>query len=81
MWIQSANSHTGQQPELRKQAGQMAAIDPTSLKFLSLRFEGRPQMADVDAALEQQILHVPQRKREPRIHQHDQADDIRRGLK
>ena len=35
-------------------------------------------MANVDAALEQQALHVSQRQRESNIHHHDQADDLRR---
>lgn len=34
IWIRSANSHAGQQPELRKLAGQMAASDqPLILKI------------------------------------------------
>ena len=38
-------------------------------------------MANVDAALEQQVLDVPQAERGPRIHHHGQANDLRRGVK
>jgi hypothetical protein len=33
-------------------------------------------VADVDAALEQQVLDVPQRQRETHVHHHDQADHL-----
>ena len=33
-------------------------------------------VTDVDAALEQQILDVPQRQREADIHHHHEADDL-----
>ena len=33
-------------------------------------------MADVDAALVQQILDIPEREREPNIHHYRQADDL-----
>jgi len=34
-------------------------------------------MADVDAALGQQVFHVPQREREADVHQHHQPDHLR----
>ena len=37
-------------------------------------------MADVDLALEQQVLHVPQGEREAHVHQHDEADHLGRGV-
>jgi YD repeat-containing protein len=37
-------------------------------------------MANVDAALEQQVFHIPKRQREPNVHQHCQADHLRRGV-
>ena len=37
-------------------------------------------MADVDATLEQQILDVPERKREADVHQHYQADHLGGGI-
>ena len=37
-------------------------------------------MADFNATFIQQNLHIPQRKREPQIHHHRQADDFRRRL-
>lgn len=37
-------------------------------------------MAEVDAALEQQILNISQRQRKPHIHHHDQADDLGRRV-
>jgi hypothetical protein len=37
-------------------------------------------MADLDAALVQQILDVPQREREPDVHHNRQADDFGRRL-
>jgi hypothetical protein len=33
-------------------------------------------VANIDAALEQQILHVPQRRREPNVHHHHKADHL-----
>ena len=33
-------------------------------------------MAEVDAALEQEVFDIPQRQREPHVHHHDQADDL-----
>jgi hypothetical protein len=33
-------------------------------------------MAEVDAALEQQVLDFPQAEREPHIHHCDQTDDF-----
>jgi hypothetical protein len=33
-------------------------------------------MANVDAALEQQALHIPQRQREADVHHHYQADHL-----
>jgi len=33
-------------------------------------------VADIDAALEQQILDVPQAEREPHVHHHHQADHL-----
>ena len=38
-------------------------------------------VTDVDAALVQQILDVPQRKRKPDIHHHGKADDLGAGTK
>jgi len=38
-------------------------------------------MADVDAALEQQILDVPQRERETHVHHHHEADYLWRRVK
>jgi hypothetical protein len=37
-------------------------------------------MADLDAALMQQVLDVPQREREPDVHHDRQADDLGRRL-
>jgi hypothetical protein len=37
-------------------------------------------VTDVDAALEQQILDVPQREREPHIHHHRGPDHLGRGV-
>jgi hypothetical protein len=37
--------------------------------------------ADVDAALEQQLLDVPKRQRIPNVHHDDQPDHLRRGVK
>ena len=37
-------------------------------------------MADVDAALVEQILHVPKRQWEPDVYHYRQADDLRRSL-
>jgi hypothetical protein len=33
-------------------------------------------MADVDAALEQQVLYVPQGEREPHVHHHHEPDHL-----
>ena len=37
-------------------------------------------VANLDAALMQQVLNVPKRQREPHIHHHGQTDDLGRGL-
>jgi hypothetical protein len=37
-------------------------------------------MADVDAALVEQVFDVSKRQPEPDIHHHRQADDLRRGF-
>ena len=37
-------------------------------------------MSNVDAALVQQVLDVPQRQRIPDVHHHREVDDFRRGL-
>ena len=37
-------------------------------------------MADVDPALEQQVLDVPQRQLEPHLHHDHQADHLGRGV-
>ena len=37
-------------------------------------------MADIDAALVQQIFYVPKGQREPDIHHYRQADDLRAGF-
>jgi hypothetical protein len=37
-------------------------------------------MRDVDAALVQQILDIPQRQRVSNVHHHHQADDLGAGL-
>jgi hypothetical protein len=37
-------------------------------------------VADVDAALEQQVLHVAQRQGVPNVHQDDQPDDLGGGI-
>ena len=37
-------------------------------------------MADLDAALRQQVFDVAQRKRAPNVHHNRQADDLRTGL-
>jgi hypothetical protein len=42
--------------------------------------EANSFVADVDAALVEQILHVAERKREPNVHRHRQADDLRASL-
>jgi hypothetical protein len=34
-------------------------------------------MADVDAALSEQILHIPQRQWKLDVHHHDEADDLK----
>ena len=52
IWIRSANSHTGQQPRLHQQAGQMAASDRSALlDFHHLLSAGRPQKSKCTAAL------------------------------
>lgn len=38
IWIRSANSHTGQRRELRKQAGQMAASDHVQILEIAACF-------------------------------------------
>ena len=35
-------------------------------------------VAEVDPTFEQQVFNIPQRQREPYVHHHDQADDLRR---
>ncbi|CUH36847.1 hypothetical protein JSE7799_01243 [Jannaschia seosinensis] len=42
--------------------------------------EAHRLVADVDAALVQQILDVPQRQRETDVHHHRQSDDLGAGL-
>ena len=37
-------------------------------------------MAQIDPALEQQVLDVPQRQREPHVHHHDETDHPGRGV-
>ncbi len=37
-------------------------------------------MRDIDPALVQQILHIPQRERVANIHHHREADDLRQRL-
>jgi hypothetical protein len=37
-------------------------------------------MTDVDPALGQEILDVPQRERVSHVHHHDQTDDLRRAV-
>ena len=37
-------------------------------------------MADINAAFVQQILHIPERQREPDVHHHGQANDFGRCL-
>jgi hypothetical protein len=37
-------------------------------------------MADLDASLMQQILHIPQRERKPNIHHYSKADDLGAGF-
>src|SRR6202142_3650108 len=37
-------------------------------------------LADIDAALGQQILDVAQRQGESHVHHHDQTDDLRRAI-
>jgi hypothetical protein len=65
-----------------------------STKFLNpfpsdLRGEQRPKaippkphslMTDFDPALMQQILHIPERQREPDVQHHRRADDVGTGL-
>ena len=80
MWIQSANSHTGQQHHAALQAGQMAAIDLSPIQIYGLRSSGRPQMADVDPALEQQVFQIAQRQRIANVHHHHEADHLGRGV-
>ena len=50
IWIRSANSHTGQQRKLRKQAGQMAASDQRQYSKSPLAIRG--------ASTEEQ-MHLP----------------------
>jgi len=33
-------------------------------------------MTNVDAALEQQVLDIPQRQRKPHVHEHNEADHL-----
>jgi len=35
-------------------------------------------VADVDTPVEQQVLDIPQAQRKPHVHQHHQADHLRR---
>ena len=46
------------------------------------RLAGEPYrlVADLDAALVQQVIDVPERKREADVHHHRQADDLGAGL-
>ena len=37
-------------------------------------------MTYIDAVLAQQILYIPEREREPDVHNHRNADDFRRRL-
>jgi hypothetical protein len=37
-------------------------------------------MRDIDAALTEQVLDIPERQRVADVHHHRQADDLRRGL-
>ncbi len=37
-------------------------------------------VTDVDPALEQQVLYIPQRQRETHVHQHHQPDHLGRGV-
>jgi|TARA_B100001063_G_C16698828_1_gene521376 hypothetical protein len=37
-------------------------------------------MGDVDAALVQQILHIPQGQRKAHMHHHREANDLKRSL-
>jgi len=39
--------------------------------------ESHRLMAEVDPALEKQILHIPKRQRKPHVHHRDQADHLR----
>ncbi len=42
--------------------------------------EAHRLVADVDTAFEQQILDIPEQKREPHILHHHQADHLRRRI-
>ena len=76
MWIQSANSHTGQQPCAAQQAGQMAAIDLPPAQLFRLRSKGRPQMANVDAPLVKEILHIAEGQGVLHVHHHHEPDHL-----
>ena len=62
------------------------AIDPLAA-YLACKHRPEPippethrLVANVDAALEQQILDVAQRQRKSDVHQHNQADNLRRRV-
>ena len=64
-------------------------LHPADLIFMDLHGKHRAEavppetncfVADNDATFMQQILHIPERQREPDIHHHCQADDFGRRL-
>jgi hypothetical protein len=61
IWIRSANSHTGQQPKLRKQAGQMAASDHAHVVKMTLAFRQgvQPPYPDEVQSLLEQPFYSP----------------------
>ena len=56
----------------------MAASDYSPAPPIPLAPRGRPQMADVNAALEQQVFDVAQRQRVADVHHHHEADHLGR---
>ena len=65
IWIQSADSHTGQQHHVVQTDD---STDRSPTQIFCVRLSGRPQMANVDSTFKEQVLHA-QRKAD-RYHHH-----------
>lgn len=56
--------------------GGAVSLTATRLRLAELSPVAHGLVADVDAALGQQVFHVPQAQREANIHHHHQPDDL-----